>query len=56
MMFQPTLDDSEDREMERLVNRARITMVAQFYNRDEKEGLTEIGADIEPPAKKTHIV
>ena len=42
--------------MEKMVNRARINTVAQFYNRDEKEGLTEIGAETEPLAKKTHIV
>ena len=53
MKFQPTLDDSEDREMERMVNRARITMAAQFYNRDKKERLTEIGAEIKLLAKKT---
>ena len=55
-MFQPTLADSEDREMEWMVNRARITTAAQFYDRDKKEGLTEIGAETEPPAKKTRIV
>ena len=34
MTFQPTLSNSEDQEMERMVNQARITMVAQFYDRD----------------------
>ena len=34
-----------------MVNRARITTAAQFYDRDEKEGLTEIGIAKEPPAK-----
>ena len=37
------------------MNRARITTAAQFYNKDEKEGLTEIGAVKEPPAKKMRI-
>ena len=37
------------------MNRARITTAAQFYDRDEKEGLMEIGAENEPPAKKIHI-
>ena len=55
MTFQPTLSDSEDQEIERMVNRARITTAAQFYDRDEKEGLTEIGAENDPPAKKMHI-
>ena len=31
-------------------------MGAQFYNRDEKEGLTEIGAEMELLAKKTRII
>ena len=29
MTFQPTLSDSEDQEMERMVNQARITMVKE---------------------------
>ena len=44
MTFQPTLSDSEDQKMERMVNRARITTAAQFYDRDEKEEMMEIGA------------
>ena len=55
MTFQTTLSDLEDREMERMVNRARIMTAAQFYDKDEKEGLTEIGGENEPPAKKMHI-
>ena len=31
MSFKPTLSDSEDQEIERMVNRARITTTAQFY-------------------------
>ena len=41
--------------MEQIVNRAKITTAAQFYDKDEKEGLTEIGVEIEPLAKKTRI-
>ena len=41
--------------MERMVNRARITTAAQFYVKDNKEGLTEIGPVKEPPAKKLCI-
>ena len=42
--------------MEKMVNRARITTAAQFYDRDEKEGLMEIGTVKEPLAKKMHII
>merc|ERR1711989_289529 len=38
-----------------MVNRARITTAAQFYIKDEKEGLTEIGMVKEPLAKKMCI-
>ena len=51
MTFQPTLSDSEDQEMERMVNQARITTIVQFYVKDKKEGLTEIGPVKEPPPK-----
>ena len=55
MKFQPTVYDPEDWEIGQMVNQARITTVAQFYDKDKKEGLTEIGAEIELLAKKTHI-
>ena len=55
-MFQPTVSDPEDWEMEQMVNRTRITTAAKFHNRDEKEGWTVIGTETEPPAEKTHIV
>ena len=55
MTFQPMLSESEDREVERMVSRVRIMTTAQFYDRDKKEGLTEIRAVKEPPAKKMHI-
>ena len=55
MSFQPTLSEPEDQEVERMVSRARITTTVQFYDRDKKEGLTEIGAVKKPPAKKMHI-
>ena len=41
--------------MERMVNWARITTAAQFYVKDKKEGLMEIGPVKEPPAKKMRI-
>ena len=37
------------------MNRARITTGAQLYVKDEKEGLTEIGAVNKPPVKKMCI-
>ena len=52
MSFQPTLSDSEDQELERMVNQARITTTAQFYIEDKKEGLTEIGLVKQSPAKR----
>ena len=55
MSFQPTISDSEDQGMERMVNQARITTAAQFYIKDDKEGLMEIGPVKEPPAKKMCI-
>ena len=36
--FQPTVPDTEGREMERMVNWTRITTAARFRDRDEKEG------------------
>ena len=55
MSFQPTLSDSEDPELERMVNRARLTTTAQFYVKDKNEGLTDIGPVKELPAKKIGI-
>ena len=40
---QTSRQEEEDPELERLVNRARLTTTAQFYDKDEKAGLTEIG-------------
>ena len=52
MSFQPKISDSEDQELERMVNRARITTTVQFYVKDKKEGLTEIGPVKQPLAKR----
>ena len=52
MSFQPTLSDSEDLDLEIIVNRARIITTAQFYVKDKKEGLMEIGPMKQPPAKR----
>ena len=35
-----------------MVNQARLTTTAQFYVKDKKEGLTEIGPTKQPPAKR----
>ena len=40
---QTSRQEQEDPELERLVNRARLTTTAQFYDKDKKAGLTEIG-------------
>ena len=40
MTFQSIMPDMKSREMEQMVNWTRITTVAQFCDRDEKEGQT----------------
>ena len=39
-----------------MVNRARLTTTAQFYDKDNQEGLTLIGTEVEPPPKNTWIL
>ena len=46
---QTSRQEEEDPELERLVNWARLTTTAQFYDKDKKAGLTKIGP-IGPPA------
>ena len=46
---QTSRQEEEDPELERLVNRARLTTTAQFYDKDEKARLTKIGPT-GPPA------
>ena len=48
MLGQTSGQEEEDQELERLVNRATT---AQFYDKDEKAGLTEIGLT-GPPTNK----
>ena len=43
MLVQTPRQVEEDPELERLINQARLATTAQFYDRDEKAGLTEIG-------------
>ena len=43
MLVQTPRQEEEDPELERLVNQARLTTTAQFYDKDKKAGLTEIG-------------
>ena len=48
MLVQPPRQDEEDPELERLVSQARLTTTAQFYDRDKKDGLTEIRPTLSP--------
>ena len=48
MLVQTPRQEEEDPELERLVNQARLTTTAQFYDKDEKAGLTEIGPTGQP--------
>ena len=43
MLVQTPRQEEEDPELEQLVNQARLTTTAQFYDKDEKAELTEIG-------------
>ena len=43
MLVQTPRQEEEDSELEQLVNQARLTTTAQFYNKNEKAGLIEIG-------------
>ena len=43
MVVHVSRQEEEDPELERLVSRARLTTAAQFYDKDDKAGLTEIG-------------
>ena len=40
-----------DWDVEKLIDRARLTTAAQFYDKDWKDGLTEVGANPEPPLR-----
>ena len=44
-----------DQEVEKLIDQARLTIAAQIYDKDWKEGLTEVRTNSEPLAKKTCI-
>ena len=44
-----------DQEVEKLIDQARLTTAAQIYDKDWKEGLTEVGTNPKPPANKTCI-
>ena len=48
MLVQTPRQDKEGPELERLVNQARLTTTAQFYDKDKKAGLTEIGPTLSP--------
>merc|ERR1711873_316572 len=48
---QTSRQEEEDTELERQVNRAKLTTTAQFYDKDEKAGLTEIGPTGPPTMK-----
>ena len=52
MSSQLMLSDPEDPELEQMVNRARLTTTVQFYVKDKKDRLTEIGLTAPPAAKK----
>ena len=39
-----------------MIDQARITTTTQFYDKDWKDGLTEIGATPESPVKKTQVM
>ena len=52
----PEIPDHMDQEVEKLIDQAKITTTAQFYDKDWKDGLTEIGANPESPVKKTHVM
>ena len=48
MSVQATRQSEEDPELEQLVSRARLTTTVQFYDKDKKDGLTEIGPTLSP--------
>ena len=39
-----------------MIDRARLTTAAQFYDKDWKDGLTEVRANPEPLAKKNCVM
>ena len=43
MLGQTPRQEEEDPELEQLMNQARLTTRVQFYDKDKKAGLTEIG-------------
>ena len=51
MLVQTPWQDEEDPELEQLVSQARLTTTEQFYDKDNKAGLTEIGP-MDPPAEE----
>ena len=58
MLVQTPRQDKEDSELEQLFNQARLMTTAQFYDKDEKAGLTEIGptglptSEVRPKTRK----
>ena len=54
----PQRQEEEDPELERMVDRARLATAAQFYDKNEKEGLVEIkptGEEKENPRRTTEV-